>query len=186
MPTVAKPLSKHPACVNLQKNRFRRSSSILPPNEANRFMIEWISNPPWWFTAAIGALMPSAFGRLRRAFQLSLQHTQGRVKAGYRRLQLRRLVKIKASRFDSVRINREIVLSYALFSLFILTGVSYITGLFMIPVDIRSNYRLATVWGLVTALPALVFEFAWLNSSSRVDALLKYRRKIKRRQKRLS
>ncbi|MCO6057303.1 hypothetical protein NG726_11540 [Pseudomonas sp. MOB-449] len=149
-------------------------------------MLEFISNPPWWVILIIGWLLPP-FGWLRSQLPRLAGHARGslvsfwngRVRSFFRALERRRLVKIKRARFHSVIINREIARSYAFLVLFVLSTLIYCMGLVSIPTRTVDWKQLQTIWMSISAPAMLFFELLWLLRSNRVDALIKYRRKIR-------
>jgi hypothetical protein len=147
-------------------------------------MEEWAANPQWWLSTAVagavGAIMPFLYQQGRSGFKSLMQRTKGRIRSAYRSRKRTRLKRIKAIRFDSVAINRQIAISSALLVLFITTGVATIAAIINLPPEIQRSYSMTFLIGLVLAIPALLFEFAWLASSSRLDDILKYRKRIKR------
>ncbi len=124
--------------------------------------------------------MPFLYRHGRTGLKSLMLSTKGRVRAAYRRRKCKRLKRIKAIRFDSVSINRQIATSSALLVLFITTGVATIAAIINLPLEIQRSYSMTVMVGLVLAVPALLFEFAWLTSSSRLDDVLKRRKLIKR------
>jgi len=152
-------------------------------------MEEWAANPQWWLSNGVATLMgialtaslPSFYRRISAAFRAMMGRAKGRILVAYRARKAKRLRKIKAIRFDSLAINRQIATSAALLILFITTGVATIAAIINLPAEIQRSYAMTVVIGLVLAIPALLFEFAWLTSSSRLDDVLKSRKRIKRR-----
>ncbi|MEB0008613.1 hypothetical protein QN412_03145 [Pseudomonas sp. RTB3] len=148
-------------------------------------MEEWIANPQWWLSTIVSALIGFAIQYVyrhgRRLAPSIMSGAKGRIRAVYRRRKCKRLKKIKAIRFDSVSINREIALSYALLVLFMTTGVATIAAIISLPAEIQKSYSTTFLVGMTMAIPALLFESAWLKVSSRVDDILKHRKLIKRR-----
>lgn len=147
-------------------------------------MEEWAANPQWWLSTAVagavGAMMPFLYHQGRTRLKSLMLRTKGRIRAAYRSRKCKRLKQIKAIRFDSVSINRQIATSSALLVLFITTGVATIAAIINLPPEIQRSYWMTVVIGLVLAIPALLFEFAWLASSSRLDDILKSRKRIRR------
>lgn len=148
-------------------------------------MYEFLANPPWWVVLLIGWLMPVAFKKLRHKVPHWMDHTKGALRKRWRRYNSRRLLKIKARRFDSLLITREITKSYAFMTLFVMSIMLYGIGLLLIPDALRKSDAGISFWGIATGLPMLVFEFIWLTSMNRVDVLIHYRGKIRRRHNRM-
>lgn len=152
-------------------------------------MNEWISNPQWWISttvaALIGILLPKAFGKGRNLGTLLMSGAKGKLSAFFRHQEYKKLKKIKSIRFDSTAINRQIVFSYALFVIFITTAMTAIAAMFSLPAALKESKALTVVTGLIISTPALFFEVAWLLASSKVDDLIKYRKLIKQRNRRL-
>lgn len=148
-------------------------------------MNEWMNNPQLWINSVVSALIALALPPLYRLghdkVQPLLSGAKGRIRSFFRGRKLKDLKRIKAARFDSVRINREIVLSYALLTLFILTAAVCVVSFGFAPAEAHKSHVLAILYGSLTGIPLLIFEFAWLVTSTRVDEMLKYRRRIKRR-----
>lgn len=148
-------------------------------------MNEWMNNPQLWINSVVSALIALALPPLYRLghdkAQPLLSGAKGRIRSFFRGRKLKDLKRIKAARFDSVRINREIVLSYAMLTLFILTAAVCIVSFGLAPAEAHKSYVLAILYGSLTGIPLLIFEFAWLVTSTRVDEMLKYRHRIKRR-----
>lgn len=147
-------------------------------------MDEWVANPQWWLSsavaAAMGAAMPFLYKQGRTGLKRMMLGTQGRIRSAYRGRKCKRLKRIKAIRFDSVSINREVALSSALLVLFITTSVATIAAIINLPAEIQRSYSMTFLVGLLLAIPALLFEFAWLTSSSRIDDVLKSRKRTRR------
>jgi len=143
----------------------------------------WVINPQWWLStavaAALGAVMPFLYKNCRIGLKRLMVGTQGGIRSIYRKRKCQRLKKVKAVRFDSVAINRQISLSSALLVLFITTGVATIAAIINLPMEIQRSYSMTVLIGLVLAIPALLFEFAWLTSSTRLDDILKSRKLIR-------
>ncbi|UZJ58196.1 hypothetical protein OKW98_16465 [Pseudomonas sp. KU26590] len=143
----------------------------------------WVINPQWWLSTAVAAVMGAVMPFLYRSCRLGLKRlmvgAQGRIRSIYRNRKCQRLKRIKAIRFDSVAINRQITLSSALLVLFITTGVATIAAIINLPMEIQRSYSMTVLIGLVLAIPALLFEFAWLTSSSRLDDVMKSRKLIR-------
>ncbi|WP_223113391.1 hypothetical protein [Pseudomonas syringae] len=152
-------------------------------------MDDWFSNPQWWLSITVSSLValviPKVFHRAKTLLQPPITRTQGWFKSYYRHRRCKRLRKIKAARFDSLKINRAIALSYACFILFVIAAVASMVGFTLVPTGLRQETERAVVLGFITATPAFLFEFAWLTAASKVDDLLRYRGMIKRRHSRL-
>lgn len=116
----------------------------------------------------------------RSGLKSLMLRTRGRIRAAYRSRKCKRLKRIKAIRFDSVSINRRIATSSALLVLFILTCVATISAIINLPAETQRSYPLTLIIGMVLAIPALLFEFAWLASSTHLDDILKSRKRIRR------
>lgn len=114
-----------------------------------------------------------------------LAGAKGRIRSFFRGRKLKDLKRIKAARFDSAKINREIALSYAMLTLFILNAAGCVLSFGFAPPVTQKNYILAILYASLTGIPLLIFELAWLVTSTRVDEMLKYRSRIKRRDPRL-
>ena len=150
-------------------------------------MEEWAANPQWWLSNVVSTLMgillaaalPSLYRRATVAFRSLMGRTKGRIQRFYKSLRLKRLRRAKALRFDSVAIHRRIAFSYAMLILFMIVGISTIVALLMLPAAVGSA-RNAFVIGVFAAIPALGFEIAWLQASSQIDDLLKFRARVKR------
>ncbi len=147
-------------------------------------MIELFSNPEWWITTAAGAVvsavLPKAYKGCRNLGAWIMTSAKGKLQAWMRSKKRKRLMKIRFKRFDSLAINREIVLSYALFIIFVIVSIATLAAIANIQTPKNGSEAATIVLGLFLAIPALTFEVAWLNASNRVDDLLKYRKRIKR------
>lgn len=147
----------------------------------------WVINPQWWLSTAVaavmGTVMPFLYTTGRSGLKRLMVGAQGRIRCIYRNRKCQRLKRIKAIRFDSVAINRQIALSSALLVLFITTGVATIAAIINLPMEIQRSYSMTVLIGLILAVPALLFEFAWLTSSSRIDDILKSRKMIRKRRR---
>lgn len=152
-------------------------------------MDEWTTNPQFWISSAVSAITGFLLQYLYRLghsrVQPLLTGARGRIRSFFRGRKLKDLKRIKAARFDSVRVNREIVLSYAMLTLFILNVATCVVSFGFAPAEAHESYGLAALYGSITGIPLLIFEFAWLVTSTRVDEILKYRRRIKRSGRRL-
>jgi hypothetical protein len=152
-------------------------------------MDEWTTNPQFWISSAVSAVTGFLLQYLYRLGHSRIQPlligARGRIRSFFRGRKLKDLRRIKAARFDSVRVNREIVLSYATLTLFILSIVACVVSFGFAPADAHKSHVMAILYGSLTGIPLLIFEFAWLVTSTRVDEMLKYRRRIKRRGRRL-
>ena len=147
-------------------------------------MDEWTTNPQFWISSAVSAVTGFLLQYLYRLGHSKVRPVlvgaKGRIRSFFRGRKLKDLKRIKAARFDSVRINREIVLSYAMLTLFILTAAVCVVSFGFAPAEAHKSYVLAILYASLTGIPHLIFEFAWLVTSTRVDEMLKYRRRIKR------
>lgn len=152
-------------------------------------MEEWINNPQLWINSVISTIIALALPQLYRLVHSKIRPlltgAKGRLRSFFRGRKLKDLKRIKAARFDSVRIHREIVLSYAMLTLFILSAASCVLSFGFAPAEAHKNHILAIIYGSITGIPLLIFEFAWLVTSSRVNDMLKYRSRIKRGGRRL-
>ncbi|RYE71945.1 MAG: hypothetical protein EOO81_04650, partial [Oxalobacteraceae bacterium] len=145
-------------------------------------MDEWLSNPQWWLSngvsAMIGIMLTAALASLyRRAASFSrraMEKAKGSIRSAYRASKKKRLGKIKMLRFDSVVLHRRIVFSYAMMILFVVTGISTVLLLLILPLGITTT-RIAFIIGIFAAIPALGFEVAWLRASSLVDDVIRFR-----------
>ncbi|WP_090312013.1 hypothetical protein [Pseudomonas linyingensis] len=152
-------------------------------------MLETVLSLDTWITAAIGAvvsyLMSWLYRLVHRHFPAVLNTTWSSVRGWARAREKAHLQRIRAIRFDSMRINREIARSYAFLVLFLVGAMLYAVGLLLAPKPAAANHALLALWGFGFGIPMLSFELAWLLSSSRVDAILKSRAKITSRGRRL-
>jgi hypothetical protein len=159
----------------------------LQPAEA--LMEEWTTNPQFWISSAVSALTGFLLQFLYRsshsAVHAMLAGAKGRIRSFFRGRKLKDLKRIKAARFDSAKINREIALSYTMLTLFILNAAGCVLSFGFAPPVTQKNYILAILYASLTGIPLLIFELAWLVTSTRVDEMLKYRSRIKRRDRRL-
>jgi len=148
-------------------------------------MEEWINNPQPWINSIISAIialaLPQLYRLVRGKIQPLLAGAKGNIRSFFRGRKLKDLRRIKAARFDSARINREIVLSYTMLAFFISTAVLCVGSFWLAPAEAYKNHIVAMIYGSITGIPLLIFEFAWLITSTRVDEMLKYRSRIKRR-----
>lgn len=161
-------------------------------------MSDFLSNPPWWAILLIGWLLPS-FGWVRSQLprlaqipsMVSSAHgatrtfIQSKARAFFRGRERKRLLKIKAVRFHSLLINQQIAKSHINFALFIVFGFAYLAGVIVLAGLANEEMALRKLWIILTGVFAITFELLWLISSGRVSALLKHRRKIRRRRMRL-
>ena len=148
-------------------------------------MLEFFANPPWWILLFLSVAMPKLWDAAVKYIPILMAHTKGALRTRWRRYNCRHLRKIKARRFDSTLITREIVKSYAFLILFILSIMLYGIGLLLIPVELKKTNIGLSFWGITTGLPMLVFEVFWLTSMNRAGILLHYRGKIRRRHNRM-
>ncbi|MDI3371649.1 hypothetical protein QLG14_20640 [Pseudomonas sp. V104_10] len=152
-------------------------------------MIELFSNPEWWITIAVGAVvsavLPRACKGCRNLGAWTMNSAKGKLQAWMRCQKRKRLIKIKSKRFDSLAINREVVLSYALFIIFVIVSIATLAAIGNLQTPKSSSEPTTIILGLFLAIPALIFEIAWLNASNRVDELLKYRKRIRRSRQKL-
>lgn len=148
-------------------------------------MLEFFANPPWWILLVLSVAMPKLWDAAVKYTPILMAHTKGALRTKWRRDNCKRLRKLKAHRFDSSLITREIVKSYAFLILFVLSIMLYGIGLLLIPAELRKTSTGLSFWGISTGLPMLVFELIWLTSMNRVDSLLHYRGKIRRRHNRM-
>lgn len=146
-------------------------------------MNEWLSNPPWWLNTMIGAAMPYVFKKGLLIVRGGTKVTTGRLKRYSRNRQAKALKKIRALRFDSFRIIREISLSHTFLAIFILSGLVYMLGLFIAAFLVTKESSNIVIWGTSAGVPSLIFEFCWLATSARVELLLKIRKKLNRNQR---
>lgn len=146
-------------------------------------------NPQWWVSntvaAAIGLALPALLGIFRARLHPLLSHAKGRVGRYFTAKRIKRLKLIKSIRFDSARINREIVNSGILLAIFILTAMGCVASFALAPTAVHESFSLALLFGAFAGAPMVLFEIAWLKSSSKVNDILKYRGKIKRHGRRL-
>jgi len=144
-------------------------------------MNEWASNPQWWISTTVAAVIGVMIPKIYRGLGAwLLSGAKGKLLKGLRHQKYKRLKKIKSKRFDSVAINREITLNYALFVVFASTAIGTLAAVINLPFGSHLSHTLTIAISLLMALPALAFEVAWLTVSSSVDDLLKYRKRIKR------
>lgn len=147
-------------------------------------MIESFSNPDWWITIAVGAVVSAALPRVykgcRNLGAWIMTSAKGKLQAWMRCQKRKRLIEIRSKRFDSLAINREVVLSYALFIIFVIVSIATLAAIASLQTPKNGSEATTIILGLFLAIPALIFEVAWLNASNRVDDLLKYRKRIKR------
>ena len=152
-------------------------------------MSAMFSNPEWWTTLILGgvvsSIIPKAYKTLQNIAALLVIGTKGRLQTFMRRQKRNRLIKIKSKRFDSVAINREIALSYALFVIFAIASIATIAAIAKLPSNPERSEAATVFVGFCLAGPAFLFEIAWLNASTRVDNLIKYRKRIKRSRQQL-
>ena len=152
-------------------------------------MDEWTTSPQFWISSAVSAVTVFLLQYLYRIghgkIQPLLAGAKGRIRSFFRGRKLKDLKRIKAARFDCARVNREIALSYAMLTLFILSAAASIVSFGFVPSEANKSYIKAILYASLTGVPLLIFEFAWLFTSTRVDEILKYRRRIKRRGGRL-
>jgi len=148
-------------------------------------MLEFLANPPWWLLLILSVAMPKLWDTAVRYSPRLMDHTKGALRRKWRRHNCKRLRKIKALRFDSILITREISKSYAYMTLFVLSILLYGIGLLLIPAPLRETSAGLSFWGISTGLPMLAFEWVWLTSMNKVDSLLHYRAKIRRRNNRM-
>ncbi|EKZ3175687.1 hypothetical protein LZM27_19000 [Pseudomonas aeruginosa] len=151
-------------------------------------MDEWLTNPQFWVGAAVSGTvgwMPSIYRWMRMRAPSWFENTRGRIRRIYRAKRCKRLIRIKSIRFDSAKVNREIVLSYLLLGAFMTSTAACILSFVFAPPQVHKSYPLAIMYASLTGMPLLVFEFAWLAASTRVGDILKARNKIKRRGRRL-
>src|SRR5690606_29950847 len=123
---------------------------------------------PWWVLLILSVAMPKLWDAAVRYLPLVMEHTKGALRRRWRRYTCKRLRKIKALRFDSILITREISKSYAFMSLFILSILLYGIGLLLIPAPLRETSAGLSFWGISTGLPMLAFEWVWLTSMNKV------------------
>lgn len=114
-----------------------------------------------------------------------LTGAKGQIRSFFRGRKLSDLRRVKAARFDSAKICREIALSYSMLTLFIVMGGLSVVSFAFLPADARNNRLLTFLYASITGVPLLIFEFAWLVTSTRVSDMLKYRSRIKRRGRRI-
>jgi hypothetical protein len=147
-------------------------------------MEEWAANPQWWLSNTVAAvlalLLPHTFRRSRSHIQLLLSRAHGWTKPIYRAWRCKRLKKIKAIRFDSLRISRQIALSYACLILFIGSAIASVAGFVLIPVTLPRSQQEALILTFMVSGPALFFEIAWLVVAGRLDDVMKSRKRIRR------
>ena len=142
-------------------------------------MSGWITDPQWWLSSIVAASLPWIFLKGRNWLTSRLRKTRGRLKVYFRNGRSHQLRLIKNIRLDSALINREIILSYTCLGLFVTSGMIYILGMVTIPILIQPTNHQIMSWGLIAGIPTLILEFCRLGMSSRVDLILKYRKKIK-------
>lgn len=161
-------------------------------------MLEFITDPPWWVILLLGWLLPP-FGWVRaqlpRLAQLpSMVSTArsatwrfllDRMRSFFRGREKKRLQKIKAVRFHSTLINRQVAKSYAYLVLFMLSALIYFSGVVAMGMVPKEAEALKVFWMILTGPFMLVFELLWLITAGKVDSLLKYRQKIRRHGMRL-
>ncbi|WP_417777747.1 hypothetical protein [Stutzerimonas xanthomarina] len=153
-------------------------------------MFEFLANPPWWVVALVTLVLAELNRVIKRSVKrkgpVFLQSAKGRARGWFRSLRRKELVRIKAMRFDSVKINRIVIRSYAYLVLFIICGLVYLLGMLLIPEPLRQAKSGVMFWGIATALPTLFFEFAWLRTSNTADSLISHRAKIRVKGRRLT
>ncbi|MEE4668274.1 hypothetical protein V2L05_03465 [Pseudomonas alliivorans] len=152
-------------------------------------MDDWTTSPQFWISSAVSAITGFLLQYLYRLghskIQPLLAGAKGRIRSFFRGRKLKDLRRVKGARFDSTKINREIARSYSMLTLFIAMGVLCVISFAFIPSDARDNRLLAFLYTSMTGIPLLIFEFAWLVTSTRVNEMLKYRGRIKRRGRRI-
>jgi hypothetical protein len=142
-------------------------------------------SPEIWVSGLIGALiallLKVAYQQASKWLPRFLSSATGRLKGMGRALRKRHLLKVKAKRFDSIAINREIARSYAYLVLFWLCGLIWV-GQFIALAD-GKTLEAAGAGGyyvLFGPLPAYFFEAAWLKKPDFLDSVLLHRSKIRR------
>ncbi|QXW46882.1 hypothetical protein [Pseudomonas amygdali] len=152
-------------------------------------MDDWTTSPQFWISSAVSAitgfLLQYLYGLGHSKIQPLLAGAKGQLRSFFRGRKLKDLRRVKAARFDSVRINREIALSYVMLTLFIAMAALCVISFAFMPPDARSSPILGFLYASMTGIPLLIFEFAWLVTSTRVNEMLKYRSRIKRRGRRI-
>lgn len=152
-------------------------------------MDDWTTSPQFWISSAVSAITGFLLQYLYRLghskIQPLLAGAKGQIRTFFRGRRLKDLRRVKAARFHSVRINREIALSYVMLTFFIAMGFLCVISFAFLPADARNSRLLTALYGSITGIPLLIFEFAWLVTSTRVNDMLKYRSRIKRRSRRI-
>lgn len=152
-------------------------------------MLESVLSTNNWIAAIIGVIVTSLMNWLYRyglrRFPMVLNATWSGVRRWARARRKAHLLRVKAIRFDSMKINREIARSYAFLVLFLVGVMFYAISLLLVSKPSAETPALLVTWAFGLGIPMLSFELCWLLSSSRVDALLKSRAKIISRGRRL-
>jgi hypothetical protein len=142
-------------------------------------------SPEIWVSSLIGALiallLKVAYQQASKWLPRFLSSATGSLKGIGRAYRKRHLLKVKAKRFDSIAINREIARSYAYLVLFWLCGLIWISQFIAFTEAPTSKAVGASAYyALFGPLPMYFFEFAWLRKSGFLDSVLVHRGKIRR------
>ncbi|MDN4145962.1 hypothetical protein QYE80_13280 [Pseudomonas tohonis] len=121
--------------------------------------------------AIVAAMLSAAYRLCSKHFPRLLKSTSAGVRKFGRRRIRSRLLKIKAKRFDSLKITREIVKTYAYLTLFWLTASVWVIVILLGVIRPQQ---------MIFAAPIILFfEIAWLTKSQFVDELLKSNYRIR-------
>lgn len=152
-------------------------------------MEEWLTSPPFWASSIVsglvGVFVTFLLMRAKVPFYTLLSNAQGRFKKFARSQRVKSLRAAKSVRFDSAKVGRELARSNCLLGLFGLgIAASFVNIMLVAPSEIHDS-RLAIGLISITAIPTLISEWAWLNASTKVNQVIRYRNKIKRKGRRM-
>lgn len=147
-------------------------------------MYEFLTNPPWWVVAIVSIALAKLWDRLENGVKslasYCLTHATGKFKRFLMGRKIKHLRKIKASRFSQLSIIRLTIKSYAYLTLFILCGLVGLLATYALRAVIPQHANILTPALAFIMCTTLLFEVLWLHTSSKVNDLIKYNRKIRK------
>lgn len=129
-----------------------------------------ILTPAWWFTGiffvTFGLLLKVIINRTPKIFN-----------SWKRKSKLKDLKFVRSKRWCLATIQSEIAKAQSRFIVFIICCFTFIGWLAYEP--IQQIFETNFIMGLIFSSPIYMFQIAWMKQDSKVNNLLKYRRKLR-------
>lgn len=146
-------------------------------------MYEFLTNPPWWVVLILSITLAKLWDKLEIGVKAMasyfMTHATGKLKRFLMGRKIKHLRNIKATRFSQLSILRLTIKSYAYLTLFVICALVALLIAYTLQVT-AVEYTKTITPALAFALSTtLIFEVLWLYTSSKVNDLIKYNRKIR-------